>query len=140
MDTLASMKLNVVDIEDIEEETVECSFFVDYNNIDENNPYDMVLKLISEKVEVIDYDKNSNVAILDLTGFVCNNINVIDELLNIPAHDPEDEYLNIIVGMINGYEGKPYYEAFMNAYKENKFVTSNADIKEIVNDEEERGN
>ncbi len=138
MDTLSNMKLNKVEIEDIEFEIPKCRFSINNKKINENDSYNMLLKIISEKVEVIDYDKKDNVAILDLTGFVCNNLDVLDNLFKIKCQDPEVEYLNIIVEMINGNEGKPYYDTFLQAYKEDKLVTSDADIIEMTKNEEER--
>lgn len=137
MNTLSSLKLNEVDIEDAEIDIPGCSFSIDYNNIDENDSYNMILKIIAEKVEVVEYDKKYNVATLDLSGFVFNNFNVLDEIFNIPCHDPQSEYLNIIVAMINGYEGKPYYDAILEAYQDNKFVDSNAEIADEENNEVE---
>lgn len=125
MNTLKSLELNEVDIEDSEVEIPGCCFSIDYDNLREDDSYNMLLKIIAEKVEVVNYDKKYNVATLDLSGFVFKNFNVLDEIINIPCHDPTDEYLNIIVAMINGYEGKPYYDAFLEAYNANKFVDSN---------------
>lgn len=136
MNTLSSLRLSEVDIEDTEVEIPGCSFSIDYENIQEDDSYNMILKIIAEKVEVINYDKNLNVAELDLSGFVFKNFNVLDEMFNVPCHDPQEEYLNIIVAMINGYEGKPYYDAFLQAYKENKFIDSNSEIYEESNEEE----
>ena len=59
-----------------------------------------------------------------------NNFNVLDEIFNIPCHDPNEEYLNIIVAMINGYEGKPYYDAILEAYNEDKLIDSNYEERE----------
>lgn len=137
MNTLKSLKLNDVDIEDTEVEIPGCCFSIDYDNLREDDSYNMILKIIAEKVEVVNYNKKYNVATLDLSGFVCNNFNVLDEMINIPCHDPQDEYLNIIVSMINGYEGKPFYDAFLEAYQENKFVDSNADNKREESNEVE---
>ena len=136
MNTLLSLKLNEVDIEDTEVEILDCSFAIDYDNLSENDAYKMLLKIIAEKVEVVEYDEKYNIATLDLSGFVFNNFEVLDEMFNIPCHDPQDEYLNIIVAMINGYEGKPYYDAFLQAYIEDKFIESNAKILEESNEEE----
>lgn len=125
MNTLANLKLDNVDIEDFEVDIPGCSFSIDYNNIDENDSYKMIMKIISEKVEVIEYDEKTNTATLDLSGFITSNFEILDNLFSIPCHDPQEEYLNIIVAMINGYEGKPYYDAMLEAYQENKLVDSN---------------
>ena len=135
MNTLENLKLNEVDIEDVEVDIPKCKFSID-NNINKNDSYNMILKIIAEKVEVVEYDKNYNVATLDLSGFVFNNFNVLDELFNIPCHDPQEEYLNIIVAMINGYEGKPYYDAFLEAYNEDKLIDSNYEYKEERGEEQ----
>lgn len=125
MKTLEKLKLNDVDIEDIDVEIPSCSYSINYDKLKENNSYDKFLKIIAEKVEVIKYDEKFNSATLDLTGFVDKNFCVLDEMLDIPCCDPADEYLNIIVAMINGYGSKPYYDAFLEAYQNNKFVNSN---------------
>ena len=39
--------------------------------------------------------------------------------------------------MIYGYEGKPFYDAFLEAYKENKFVDSNTENKNEESNEVE---
>lgn len=136
MNTLESLKLNEVDIEDVEVDIPGCSFSIDYNNINKNDSYNMILKIIAEKVEVVEYDKKYNVATLDLSGFVFNNFNVLDEIFNIPCHDPNEEYLNIIVAMINGYEGKPYYDAILEAYNEDKLIDSNYEEREERGEEQ----
>ena len=137
MNTLKSLKLNEVDIEDSEVEIPGCCFSIDYDNLNKDDSYNMLLKIIAEKVEVVNYNAKTNVATLDLSGFVYENFDVLDNIIDIPCYDPQDEYLNIIVAMINGYEGKPYYDAFLEAYQENKFVDSNTGNKEKNNNEVE---
>jgi hypothetical protein len=137
LNTLKSLKLNEVDIEDTEVEIPGCCFSIDYDNLNEEDSYNMLLEIIAEKVEVVNYNEKTNVATLDLSGFVYENFNVLDNIIDIPCHDPQDEYLNIIVAMINGYEGKPYYDAFLEAYKENKFVDSNTENKNEESNEVE---
>ena len=81
----------------------------------------MFLKIIAEKVEVVNYDEKYNMATLDLSGFVNKYFEELDEMFDIPCPDPQDEYLNIIVAMINGYESKLFYNVIYEAYKEGKF-------------------
>lgn len=135
MNTLLSLKLNEVDIEDVEVDIPGCSFSIDYENLRENNSYDMFLKIIAEKVEVVNYDEKYNTATLDLSGFVDRNFCELDNMFDIPCHDPVDEYLNIIVAMINGYGSRPYYDVFYDAYLDNKFVDSSEEYTNNENEE-----
>ena len=121
MNTLLSLNLNDVDIEDVEIDIPGCSFYLDYDNLKEDDAYNMFLKVIAEKVEVVNYDEKYNMATLNLSGFVNKYFEDLDEIFDIPCADPEDEYLNVIVSMINGYESKLFYNAFYEAYTEGKF-------------------
>lgn len=121
MDTLKSLNLNEVDIEDVEIDIPGCYFSLDYENLKEDDAYNMFLKIIAEKVEVVNYDEKYNMATLDLSGFVNKYFEELDEMFDIPCPDPQDEYLSIIVAMINGYESKLFYNAFYEAYINNKF-------------------
>lgn len=130
MNTLKSLNLNEVDIEDVEIDIPGCYFSLDYERLKEDDAYDMFLKIIAEKVEVVNFDEKYNMATLDLSGFVNKYFEELDELFDIPCPDPEDEYLNIVVAMINGYESKLFYKAFYEAYKEGKFDS----IEEVERD------
>ena len=135
MNTLKSLNLNDVDIEDIEYDIPGCNFYLDYEKLKSNNAYDMFLKIIAEKVEVVNYDEKYNTATLDLSGFVDKNFCVLDNMFDIPCNDPFDEYLNVIVAMINGYGSKPYYDVFYEAYLNDKFVSTFEE--DIISEENE---
>lgn len=130
MKTLESLKLYNVDIEDEEIEILGCSFFMDENHKNSHEPYNRYLQIISKEIEVIEYDKKTNTAIMGLSNFVHDNINVLDDIFDIPSHDIEDEYLNILVAMINGYESKLFYNAFCEAYDEGRFNNSTEENQE----------
>ena len=57
-------------------------------------------------------------------GHAAANITVLDDIFDIPSHDREDEYLNVLVAMINGYESKLFYNTFCEAYDEGRFNDS----------------
>ena len=84
------------------------------------------IKIVTNLIIVIykEYDKKNNTAIMGLSNFVHNNINVLDDIFDIPSHDREDEYLNVLVAMINGYESKLFYNTFCEAYDEGRFNDS----------------
>ena len=124
MKTLENLKLYDVKIEDEEMEIPSCSFFMDENHKNSNEPCNRYLQIISKEIEVIEYDKKNNTAIMGLSNFVHNNINVLDDIFDIPSHDREDEYLNVLVAMINGYESKLFYNTFCEAYDEGRFNDS----------------
>ncbi len=121
MKTLESLKLYDVNIEDEEMEIPRCRFFMDENHKNDHEPYNRYLQIISKEIEVIDYDTKTNTAIMGLSDFVHNNINILDDIFDIPSHDIEDEYLNVLVAMINGYESKLFYNTFCEAYDEGRF-------------------
>lgn len=132
METLENLNLYDVNIEDEELEIPNCRFFMDENHKNSNEPYNRYLQIISKEIKVVEYNEKNNTAIIGLSNFIHDNINVLDDIFDIPSHDIEDEYLNVLVAMINGYESKLFYNAFCEAYDAGRFHNFTEE-KETIN-------
>lgn len=110
MKTLSNLKINNIKIKDRYIKIPECRFKLP-EKYEKYDYYNVFLHLIANNVEVSSIDEKNGIAVLSLENFIRSNFKEFNKIFHLDCNYIGDEYIKIVVDMINGNGNKEdYYE------------------------------